>query len=409
MENINQFWLIIHPHVYVSRVGLLDALLYNSQNGYYIEVNNQEIISLIDQLHEEKNLGSILLENDILNTQIIGSFIIEAKMKGICDTVNFQFNSPRPVQLMPILSIQKDIEKLKKQSNAILGDGILNYLTQITLIVNNQCDFKFKFCSDANKQFTYCTSMTETVQSLKLDELKSIATQISQAPINRVNIIGGDLSKYKLMPELFDIFKKYDDIIHLWEYYRTNIIRFKGILDVLVDFPIEIGEFNLMMSKIKIKKTSFHFLITSEDEVSKAEQIIDEYNIIDYQFYPYFNKKNIDFFERNIYMSKDDILGQHIIQRLIFCNQVLNSNRFGQLTVSCNGDVYANVNAIKLGNIKEKKLLDIINDEIVINTSWRVIRDQKPCNECLYQFLCPPPSNYESVIGKGNLCTLISN
>lgn len=39
-----------------------------------------------------------------------------------------------------------------------------------------------------------------------------------------------------------------------------------------------------------------------------------------------------------------------------------------------------------------------------INTAWRRIREEEPCNLCLYQYLCPSPSNYEAVIGKTNLC-----
>ena len=112
------------------------------------------------------------------------------------------------------------------------------------------------------------------------------------------------------------------------------------------------------------------------------------------------------FFKKNIYLNKEDIFVEPIVQRKIFCNQVLNSNHFGCLTIKSNGDVYANINASKLGNINDRKLLDIISSEISINTSWRVIRDQEPCSECLYQFLCPPPSNYEYIIGENSLCTV---
>lgn len=31
-------------------------------------------------------------------------------------------------------------------------------------------------------------------------------------------------------------------------------------------------------------------------------------------------------------------------------------------------------------------------------------RVQNPCNACIYQWLCPSPSNYELAIGKPNLC-----
>lgn len=50
-------------------------------------------------------------------------------------------------------------------------------------------------------------------------------------------------------------------------------------------------------------------------------------------------------------------------------------------------------------------ILNVICEELVQNTAWRNIRDVKPCSDCLYQFICPSPSNYELVIGKSDLCS----
>ena len=37
--------------------------------------------------------------------------------------------------------------------------------------------------------------------------------------------------------------------------------------------------------------------------------------------------------------------------------------------------------------------------------NWQKIRAvESPCNDCIYNLLCPPLSGYESVIGKNNLC-----
>jgi len=382
------------------------VLLYNSQNGESIETNDKEIINLVDKLHEETNLGSVLLEDNIFDNEAILFFVNESKLKGICNVIRFSPNLPRPIQLMPVLSIQKDIEKLKKQPNSIIGEDLLNYLSEITINVSDQCNQKCQFCHEACKQLTYCTSSEDGKYSLKLEDLKLIANQILQAPIRRINIIGGDLSKYELMPELLDVFEKYNEVIHIWEYYQLNIIRYNGLLDILVDFPIEKSKFNVLLNEIKTKKTTFHFLVTNDVEVQEAESIVDECDLMNFELHPFFDNINIDFFKKNIYLNKEDIFVEPIVQRKIFCNQVLNSNHFGCLTIKSNGDVYANINASKLGNINDRKLLDIISSEISINTSWRVIRDQEPCSECLYQFLCPPPSNYEYIIGENSLCTV---
>ena len=70
------------------------------------------------------------------------------------------------------------------------------------------------------------------------------------------------------------------------------------------------------------------------------------------------------------------------------------------------GSVKANMNSTVLGNINANSLLEIIYLELHKNTVWRKIRDEEPCNGCLYQFLCPAPSNYEMVISKPNLCNI---
>lgn len=98
------------------------------------------------------------------------------------------------------------------------------------------------------------------------------------------------------------------------------------------------------------------------------------------------------------------ILDLQPTKREIYANQTINRNEFGKITVLPNGDILANPNNKKLGTIKDDRIHDIIYREMTEGNSWLRIRDQKPCCDCIYQWLCPSPSNYESVIGKPNLC-----
>jgi pseudo-rSAM protein len=47
---------------------------------------------------------------------------------------------------------------------------------------------------------------------------------------------------------------------------------------------------------------------------------------------------------------------------------------------------------------------EIVHKEIDNGKSWFRIRNQAPCNDCVYQWLCPSPSDYEIAIGRQNLC-----
>ena len=74
-----------------------------------------------------------------------------------------------------------------------------------------------------------------------------------------------------------------------------------------------------------------------------------------------------------------------------------------------NGSITARMDGPTLGYVGRDELIDVIYKELVSNTAWRNIREGEPCSQCVFQYLCPPPSNYESVIGKNNLCYVHNN
>ncbi|MEG1088463.1 MAG: radical SAM protein, partial [Bacteroidales bacterium] len=91
-------------------------------------------------------------------------------------------------------------------------------------------------------------------------------------------------------------------------------------------------------------------------------------------------------------------------KREIFAHQSLNTISFGQLTVMPDGLVYSNVNHQHIGKICDD-ITDIIVNELKQNYSWRRIRDSARCSKCLFQWLCPSPSNYEIVMQKDCICS----
>ena len=92
-------------------------------------------------------------------------------------------------------------------------------------------------------------------------------------------------------------------------------------------------------------------------------------------------------------------------KNIIYKRQQINVHDFGKLTIDSQGNVFANINNSKIGNISED-LTQIIYNELHSGISWKRIRNNEPCNNCIYQYICPSPSNYEQVIGKNNLCTI---
>ena len=123
---------------------------------------------------------------------------------------------------------------------------------------------------------------------------------------------------------------------------------------------------------------------------------------------PLFNVKNLDFFEKNVFINETDIFAEPIPQRTVFANSILNSNFFGHLYIDCTGDVKSNPNCKQLlGNISTHTFYQLIAEELINCHSWKKTRTKSPCNKCVYQFLCPPPSNYEYALKQNNLCHIV--
>jgi pseudo-rSAM protein len=115
----------------------------------------------------------------------------------------------------------------------------------------------------------------------------------------------------------------------------------------------------------------------------------------------------LDFFRENLFTGKEDIFSEILSIRKIFRNQKLNSNFFGTLYIMPDGTVKANMNTKAIGNTRQDTVLGLLYKEMSENTAWRKIRNSQPCDKCLYQFLCPAPSDYERATGRLNLCNIV--
>jgi pseudo-rSAM protein len=159
---------------------------------------------------------------------------------------------------------------------------------------------------------------------------------------------------------------------------------------------IELHEFTFHMKLI--------FLVLSEVNYNQISEIINDIpDNYEAQIVPIFNGGNIDFFEKYVFTSQEDLNTIKITKREVFIHQTLNSNDFGKIFILPDGSVHTNVNFEPLGSINNSPY-SIVFKEITEGNSWLRIRNQKPCTNCIYQWLCPSPNNYELAFGKPNLC-----
>lgn len=146
------------------------------------------------------------------------------------------------------------------------------------------------------------------------------------------------------------------------------------------------------------------FEVTSVQDCQQAELLIEQFQIKYYCLKPLYTGENIGFFEENIFLNKEEILNTSLSMKDFFARQTMNIYDFGKINIMPNGDAYANINHPVLGNIYTHSIYEIVNKEIEEGVSWFRVRTQEPCNDCIYQWLCPSPSDYEIAIGRPNLC-----
>ena len=378
-KETTNYWFKIEPYVHISIVNS-NVLLYNTFDGSFIESKDIEIVKLLKETLLKENCGVVLLTAERYNLDNIRKFIMELRAKYMGDIIDIELSKSKPVQIMPFTSLL-NIQELFKKQNFPTGKKILEYLSEISIYVD------------------YNTNIMDLNSFLR--SLPNIST---------VNIIGNlkDVANYKELllvldqfPSLKKITCNYSNVISLQPEFVNNFSY-----SILINYPIDISKWNYSRRLLLNQSIPFEciFEVTSMDNYSQINKFIEEFGIEKHQLKPVYTGDNIDFFKENVFLTKDDILSTPLSSTDFFINQSMNIFDFGKIAIMSNGDIYANVNYPILGNIHTHSIYEIISKELEEGRSWLRIRNQAPCNTCLYQWFCPSPSNYEIAIGRPNLC-----
>ena len=233
-------------------------------------------------------------------------------------------------------------------------------------------------------------------------------------PIRHIYITGGNIFLHTKFCEIAALFNDLKPVcsfgFHYLNFPDENILeKLQGYrLEIFVNPPYQTDKIEAVVDILKKKNIDYllRFRVTSDGDYelfnASFASILPENT---YTIEPLYTGKNLDFFEKQVFINESDIFEETIPQRTIFANSILNSNFFGHLYIDCNGDVKSNPNSKNpLGNIATNTFYQLISEELIHCYSWKKTRKKSPCNKCLYQFLCPPPSNYECVLKRNNLC-----
>jgi pseudo-rSAM protein len=379
MQTAIDYWFTIEPYVFVGLTNKC-VLLYNTLDRAIIESDKTEVIELLRETLQEESCGVVLLTNEQYKQKNINDFICELREKYMGDTIDVALSKGKPVQLLPYFNFPDKLEIYKKHNFSPLKN-ILENLSEISIHVDAT--------TDLTKLIPY---------------LKSI-------PGNPTfNIIGNveDVTNYSELISYFDqyLFPKnllcsYKNVITLQPNFENNFSY-----RISVHFPIDMQLWN-HSRRILLNQTlpvEYVFDVSSEEDNQQVEQFVEQFQIEKYRLNPIYTGDNIRFFEKNVFLTKEDILSASMSIKDFFSRQSMNLYDFGKINIMPNGDAYANLNHPALGNIYTDNIYEIVHREVETGKSWFRIRNLAPCNVCVYQWLCPPPSNYEIAIGRPNLC-----
>lgn len=403
-----KYWFYLKSTVYVE-VKKCHVLLYDTETGTYLEFYSEDFKNVILSLLEDDNLGVICLDDDIclqkkLNNDI--EKVIEAEMGYLQNIEIFPY---KPIRLVPILSLMKDVEKMTNNQTDYISNDLERYLLNLNIIVNNECNLSCEGCKMYRTQFLCCSKESYS-KSLPVECLNNIFEQIQYFPLKTINFIGGNIFKYKYFEKIKYLCEKYNKRINMFCHYQNMdfecyVPSTHCTLHLMVTPPFKVNIIKTLCNTYE--QLYFHFIVENIHQYNQikiiSEQYMNDYKH-DVRIHPFYNGDNDQFFEKYIYLKKMDIFSSIISFREILRNKKMNANNFGELYIYPNGQVRANENSEVIGDINKNRLVDIIHSEMRLNTAWRKCREDKPCADCVYQWFCPSPSNYELVMGKPNLC-----
>ncbi len=415
-NNKKKYWFYLDTYVHIS-LQKEKALFYNSLTGKALEYQSEpKILRLVKKMLAVKNFRMILLKEKDLEDPVTGKVVFDLRGEYMADLIDCSLSEGKPVQMVPIVKIQNDIEKLKKSPGRSIGEDMMQYISEISFYVNNACGQSCKMCGHSYKQFPCCTVGKNEKSEMEVPLIKKVFRETAGSSLVKINITGGDIFKYSSFEELVRVlrntqieknyFSHYKNILNAGEHLKLLDPEYER-MRIFVTSPLDRAKLETAIEVVKQTNLKYlcTFIIQDESEFNEAEDVVSKLNVDDYEFQPFYNGENLSFFKENIFIDKDEILGTKPSMKDIYQNMKVNNLDFGRIVIFGNGNIHANVNAPMLGILGRDSIYDAVYKEMNFGKSWRRIRKNvSPCKQCTFQAICPPLSNYNYAIGKNDLC-----
>lgn len=408
---MKKYWFYLFPGTFIW-TKVRDGIVYNSENGESFRFEYAgPLKAIVDELNRIESLYRILVRDEDLMNPEIKSFINSAIGISAGDLLPESNGIKRPISYKPELRVRDDARFYKWRHNNGIGGNVVDNLNGLIFYINGsscgsdeyykQAIFPFKSTStlerDRIEDFTLKCRRSPYLSNV------SLVGNIWEYPdynllIDNLTRIGTRVTIYCLVGDMLSNLNKIDRLINHYE--NVSLHTLIDDYGVATDFFQNAGD-------VDDANMYYSFFCKNEAEYGSAIELTDKFNLQNTDVIPLYVGNNLEFFEDYVYVTEDEILNSKLSKREVLAHQGLNTHFFGKLHIMPDGSIYANCNNSAIGSINDLPY-DVIYKEVQEGESWLSIRDKEPCCECVYQWLCPSPSNYELVIGKSNLCNSVT-
>lgn len=355
------------------------GLLYNTLNGKSYEFSLTPTLNKVCQrLLNYKNLYSVVVDiNDVATSRFVAA--VERNSFGFVANDEDECNK---VSLPPLLCLPQD---KRVRSGKFNYEDLMSSVYSICFYMGGK-----GWDGDYYLQTIYPSSFDNF---LTVDDIKFFMRE-NKFPNNiTIKLVFSDITNYPDIDSLLQFLQERKDSNTITVYVRQDEIEHPSF--------------------IKIKEACFNIIVLyndiTENTMNSVCHLLRQHKIISYitnsksvtlnniDYIPLFIGSNLDFFQKHVFLSKEEIKQRGLSKRIIFAHQVLNTHYFGKLIILPNRNVYSNPSKTALGTI-ETPMTKLIATEFSKNYAWRVVRNTKKCKKCLYRGLCPSPTFYENIM-----------
>lgn len=402
---MQKYVLTFGPEVFIWKKGKV-GMIYNSSNFKYFQFAlDRRLGEICDQLNELSELYKVVLTERDLNAESLKSWI--HNVLSIRAAVLEELTENYKVSLKPVLKVQYDRDKiLTHQDSSYIADCLREINIHLTRSIQSDSEENYY------KQFLYPqNSGTSKADFLNYRFLEKLLHYIPNKENVQINFVG-EIMNYPCINKLINLLHGRVNCISFYHKYHDGSLNVDK-LQILRNFDNKIyrkisdtGGLDWMrISEIDFRTLKSIYIVQSEDELNEISSRINE---VEYELIPYYNGTNLDFFQNHVFIDADYFKNLRLSKRHVFINQALNANYFGKLELYVDGAIYSNPNFAKLGSVDDD-FSDILFNAFSEESGWFLTRKQAPCNNCVFQWLCPSPSNYELSLNRLDLCQMESH